>query len=311
METATGNPIPHASIEFLPDNKTRAKAGDEVITGWQAIEQSDANGGYAIAVPPGSGHLLVYGPTGEYVSHAMGRREVDGLGLGGRRMYAHANVPVKAASAAAPIDVKISIEKGATISGRLVTPDGVAPDAALLVSRLINISPLSPEWRAYPEVIRGGSFSLSGCPPGTECAVYFLDPERHLGATVRANASRTKEPLTVRLEPCGTAKARFVDGGGKPIADFQATLKMVVTPGPDPIDLAARKGGTLAADTDFVGNIDRKNYWNSPKTDDAGRVAFPILIPGADYRIVAKDFRVQAGQTLDLGDIVVDRPRGL
>jgi beta-lactamase regulating signal transducer with metallopeptidase domain len=319
VEASTGKPIEHASIEYLPDAKTGNEAGDEVITGWQATEQTDSRGGFALAVPRGSGHLLVYGPTGDYVSRAIGGRDLSGMGRGGQRTYAHAIVPVKAAPDAPLSDVTISLQKGATVSGRLVTPDGVAPKATLLVGRLVNISSLSPVWRANPETIGGGQFSLSGWSSDEESSAYFLDPERHLGATLRLHAVIPGKPLTVRLEPCGTAKARFVDGQGKPIADFSPVLMLVVTPGPDPLNFRSLRAGAFLADTDFVANIDRKNYWNSPKTDDAGRVTFPVLIPGADYRIVdqrkksimEKDFRVKAGQTLDLGDIVIDRPRGL
>jgi beta-lactamase regulating signal transducer with metallopeptidase domain len=319
VEAQSGKPIPHASIEYLPDAKTSAKIGDEVITGWQATEQTDSRGGFALTVPRGSGHLLIYGPTGEFVAHVIGGRELSGIGRGGQRTYAHAIVPVKAAPDTPLTEMTISLQRGATVSGRLVTPDGVEPKATLLVGRLVNISSLSPMWRANPEIIRGAQFSLSGCSPGEETSAYFLDPERHLGATLRLHAVIPGTPLTVRLEPCGTAKARFVDAEGKPIADFSPALKLVVTPGPDSINFSAARAGAFVADTDFVANIDRKNYWNAPKTDDAGRVTFPVLIPGADYRIlhglkesvIEKDFRVQAGQTLDLGDIEIDRPRGL
>ena len=64
-------------------------------------------------------------------------------------------------------------------------------------------------------------------------------------------------------------------------------------------------------------NIDRTNYWPGPKTDAAGRITFPALIPGASYRIVSfengksavsKEF-VAESKTLDLGKIVVAAPK--
>ena len=56
-------------------------------------------------------------------------------------------------------------------------------------------------------------------------------------------------------------------------------------------------------------------------SDAQGRVVFPALIPGATYRIVdnsmprnetgppiRKQFTVKPGETLDLGDIRIEKP---
>jgi hypothetical protein len=72
----------------------------------------------------------------------------------------------------------------------------------------------------------------------------------------------------------------------------------------------------LAADADYLANIDRTNHWHSAKSDEQGQLTLPALIPGASYRITAarggrlqvvKEFQVKASETLDLGDIVVER----
>ncbi len=75
------------------------------------------------------------------------------------------------------------------------------------------------------------------------------------------------------------------------------------------------------ADADFVANIDREHYLQLPSADAEGRIVLPDLIPGATYRIldlsaandqggkvVARDFTVKPGETLDLGDIVIQKP---
>ena len=78
----------------------------------------------------------------------------------------------------------------------------------------------------------------------------------------------------------------------------------------------------LAADAEYMANVDHMNYWNMPSTDAEGRINLPALIPGAQYRIldfstvndqdqgaqIRKDFTVKPGETLDLGDILIAKP---
>ena len=57
-----------------------------------------------------------------------------------------------------------------------------------------------------------GRFEVHGLDPETEVPVYFLEPKRKLGGVVNLSGkSAAGGPVTVRLEPCGAAKARFVD----------------------------------------------------------------------------------------------------
>jgi hypothetical protein len=81
-------------------------------------------------------------------------------------------------------------------------------------------------------------------------------------------------------------------------------------------------GEQLAADEAFLSNFDYKHYPNGPSTNADGRVTLPDLIPGAPYRIsdwstvndlsrgiqLRKDFTVKPGETVDLGDILVEKP---
>ena len=73
----------------------------------------------------------------------------------------------------------------------------------------------------------------------------------------------------------------------------------------------------------MVSNVDRKHYWNMPRTDSDGRITFISLIPGVHYRIIdfstvndqdkgvqiRKDFTVKPGETLDLGEIRIEKPQ--
>jgi hypothetical protein len=102
---------------------------------------------------------------------------------------------------------------------------------------------------------------------------------------------------------------------GEPIVGHYPNVEMVVTPGASRYDPDSARIGTLAADADFISNVDRANN-ASLKTDDQGYVTLPALIPGASYRLnatrggrnqIVKEFQVKADETLDLGELVVER----
>ena len=94
-----------------------------------------------------------------------------------------------------------------------------------------------------------------------------------------------------------------------------------MTPG-EPKTMGLVDQGEPAADGAYLPNVDRKHYRNELATDAEGRITLPALIPGALYRIsdwstvnvqdkgyqIRKDFTVKPGETLDLGDILIEKP---
>ncbi len=87
-EAGTGRPLPASSIMFIP-----VRGDDRVLSGWQAIVASKDDGSFQIAVPPGKGHLLVFGPTGDYVLGEIGSNRLYYDQPGGQRYHAHAIIP--------------------------------------------------------------------------------------------------------------------------------------------------------------------------------------------------------------------------
>jgi hypothetical protein len=64
-----------------------------------------------------------------------------------------------------------------------------------------------------------------------------------------------------------------------------------------------------------MAHVDARHYGNGPKTDTAGQVTFPSLIPGATYRIAKFDgtdrtFTAEAGKVVRLGDVTIKGPAG-
>ncbi len=109
---------------------------------------------------------------------------------------------------------------------------------------------------------------------------------------------------------------RFVDDQGKPVANYEPTIELVVTPGRLRYSTNAMDSDKFAADADFIANVDRANHSRPEKSREDGRLTVSALIPGADYHLItygkqkfilAKEFKATANETIDLGDITVER----
>jgi hypothetical protein len=309
VEAGSDVPVAGAALQYVPETSNNRNASRDILTGWQGIELTDKDGRFAMAVLPGPGRLLVSGPQGKYVLQEIGDRQLNLGQPGGVRNYFHSITTLNPEAGQEPLELKIELQPGATVTGRVVDEDGNATDEFLVISRL-HISPHSPFWRAYGTPTLGGRFELSGLAEGVEYPVYFLDPKRRLGATQVVKAGDSE--MTVVLKPCGSATLKALDSKGEPVRNF-ANVQMVVTPGALRYDFdALMRRGEFAADADFVANVDRTN--NALRADDEGRLKLPALIPGATYQVyglrdgkwlVVREFQVKAGEMLELGDLVV------
>jgi hypothetical protein len=163
--------------------------------------------------------------------------------------------------------------------------------------------------------VKDGRFELPGCNPDKSTEVFFLDVKNKLGAVVKLSPKGERgKPITVKLRRCGQATVRFLDARGKPVAGARALVQVVITPGV-PFAGSFRKKGRVA-DTAYMANLDNDGHGRL-RTDARGRVTFPTLIPGATHLLIAdargfvdlnKEFKVEAGKTLDLGDASVKAP---
>ena len=154
--------------------------------------------------------------------------------------------------------------------------------------------------------------------------MYFFQPARKLGAVIQLSGKAAADgPLTIRLQPCGTAVARLINAKSQPLTRYrdENLISMIVTPGPDRGSREPADASRLRGEAEFLARLDLINYPKEPESDPAGRITFPALIPGVTYRIVdhttvrdpagpriRKDFIVGPGETLYLGDILIEKP---
>jgi hypothetical protein len=327
-EEGTGRPVAGAVVRVT---SAPSRGGPPPSSGVPAVTGPD--GTYRAAAPPGAGYLVVQGPDDDYVLREFGGEGAMYAAVAGRRrLYAHAYRAVDLKPGGPDHEVDLTVRRGAARRGRAVGPDGQPARDAWVCSRLMLRTQPDGGWKLFviPQdhsrtMLRDGRFVLHGLDPNAavEVPAFFLDPVRKLGATARLSGrSEASGPVTVRLEPCGTARARLVTFEGKPLDrhDARALASMVVTPGPR-MGRAAKEGPLFAEEASVVA-LDPVNYGNDFQSDAQGRITLPALIPGATYRIeditpvfgggepaIRKEFTVKPGETLDLGDVLIARPR--
>jgi RNA polymerase sigma factor (sigma-70 family) len=311
IEAGTGRPVARASVQYFPQEVFNPNFREDVRTGWRAVERSGPDGTFRVPVLPGPGHLLILGPGGEYVHQEIGSNLLFRGEPGGKRYYADAIVKLDPPKGAATKDVTVKLRRGVTVTGRLLGPDGQPLKGKALMLCRLHIDALSPYWR-FPVEVRDGQFELHGLDPEKGCRVAFLEPAKAWGTTVELSGKAAGGPVTVRLEPCGRAVARFVDPAGKPLVGHRPLIDIAITPGAWQYDSEAWRKGQLLADSEHLANVDRQNYWNGPRTDADGRISFPALIPGVTYQIptfrkgeaaLGREFVAASGKTFDAGTI--------
>jgi hypothetical protein len=322
-EDGSGKPIAGATLGYVSRSNADSESGD-----WNSRPNTALDGSYQFAVLPRPGYIMVLGPSEDYAYQEIGERMIrEGQPGGRRRWYAHAFIAQDLQTGSKTQEVNITLHRGMTVKGQVVDPQGQPVEDAWMFSRLIALPqpvPWRHWWGEYHGNARDGRFELHGVPRDTEVPVIFLEPQRRLGSIVNiAGKSGSSEPVIVRLEFCGTVKVRLVDPAGKPVAKYHDPylISMVVTPGPSPQSSDKADEGRLAADQDYLFRIDPINYVDGLVSDGRGCIVFPALIPKVTYRIydnttdndnagrrLRKEFTVKPGETLDLGDIRIEKP---
>jgi hypothetical protein len=162
----------------------------------------------------------------------------------------------------------------------------------------------------HPGSVKNARFEVHGLDPDAEVPVHFLEPHQKLGTTVKfSGKSGAGGSIDVQLEPCGIAKARLVDANHKPIAGYRGSRLISMVVAPDTSGFRSEQAS--------LNIIDPINYTDGLVSDALGRIAFTALVPGAPYYLSVsgrtrtqrdKDFTVKPGETLDLGDILIEKP---
>ena len=304
---ADGKPVSGARVYYFQvyrANKLYDDSGNsaEVATG--------ADGSFAMAVPPGPGDLLVRGPSADYV-HV--RTSFNALGSGIQPsfpMYPDALAHIDPKPGAKEQTVAFTLTRGVTVRCRVVDPEGKPVADAIAIGR--TYVPYSEHRFAFiafnggaPTLrVRDGKLDVPGVDPKAPATFYLLDARRQLGATAIISAATAKDgPVVIKLQPCGSARVRYRDKDGKPVADRgMIDLALILTPGAEFNNESILAAKPLA-DMEFQTNLDPGRN-RAARTDAEGTFTYASLIPGAPYRLKDREFIVEPGQTIDLGAVV-------
>ena len=317
-ELASGQPVAGAIVVYRPKQKKNPMFKEDLfaIADYRELSAvSGVDGTFQIAALPGPGHLLVKAPNPNFMSVRTTEGQLEGDPPSGTRLYPDGLLALNLDASAKVADLQIPINRGSTLTGHVVGPDGHAVQSGTVYSDAVDFPGFSGDFS--DTAIEDGRFTLSGLEPEQTISAFVFDAEHQLGASLKLSVPKDGQPVTVRLHPCGSARARFVNQAGKALAnvtlltDPMLGLELVIRRSSS--DDRRDQADTFA--TTLVDNIDGGRY-QKLKTDVQGQLTFPSLIPGATYRVMAgegawvvkKEFVAEAGKTVELSAITVMLP---
>jgi protocatechuate 3,4-dioxygenase beta subunit len=180
----------------------------------------------------------------------------------------------------------VALERPLEWKGRVVGPD----DQPLTGVRVCGLV------RHGVETLKGDEFIIRGINPKSNRPLVFYHKDKNLGVFLKDLRSEAPPPLTVKLQPCGSASGRIVDRDGQPVAGLRLHV----------IGFALRIMG------------EEGGGYQNVTTDKEGRFRAQGLVPGQEYvveewdetpsypRVFAKVV-VESGKHKDMGDIKMER----
>jgi RNA polymerase sigma factor (sigma-70 family) len=332
-----------ATVFFEPRVENNPKRRSDMLVGREWVAYTKDDGAFTLVVPPGPGHLLCVARGKEFVRKTISSEELSKGKAGGDRKQFQAIVPLDLKVDDSPKKMSIEVQRGVTLRGKVVGPDGKLVKQAVMFcgsdlgepSREFPVQGFRPPGVGGTLVraltIKDGTFELPGCDPEKTYRVLVVDnpgglpgkggpPMPHtallkdtpgrVGVVANLSAKQAAgKPITIELQPCGKAEVRFADAKGK-AARASPWLDLIVTP----------KQGNLQPEW-IVLAAGRSNpaLLNMLTPDKEGRLTISGLIPGATYRLVGlaerdltqvtfeREFTAESGKTLKLGDIQVEK----
>jgi RNA polymerase sigma factor (sigma-70 family) len=299
-----GNP----HVEKMPDaGRAEGNNGGQPEIGWQPHSETTTgpDGSYTLTVLPGPGVIGVRASRPEaympaFVSlkerKAYFRTPVNEpqsedhltVATGGRGLGSITQSSYNALVLLEPGRMGETLVKDATLErprerkGRVFGPDGQALTGVTVVGLTLE----------GIETLQEADFTVRNVNPRANRNLVFFHKDKNLGFFLKDLHGNPSEPVTVRLQPCGSASGRIVDEDGKPLASLRLSVQGRALP------TLGEEGGGFQLVT----------------ADKDGRFRVDGLIPGQPYLVseavnytgrlrISTPVLVEPGKHQDLGDI--------
>ncbi len=296
-EKDSGKPVAGALVFYQAQlnnpNAKRAEAGPNNFANGRNAVTSKPDGTFQIACHPGPGYLTIEGSGPDYILNENGGYDRLYFGKrGGQPWLSHGFAAVDLQLGSKPPEIAVALRKGVTLKATVTGPAGQP------VGDLQVFCPLEG-FAVSPVKVRSNRLELHGCDAEKNLRVMIFDAKNQWGATVEISKQNAGEkPLPIRLVPCGSARIRFLDADGKPLAKFYPGLFLELAP----------KHGEFREQATQV--YSPSPFLKSgPHTDEQGWCTLTSLIPGATYRFghaeIETTFIAKPGEVLKLPDVVM------
>jgi beta-lactamase regulating signal transducer with metallopeptidase domain len=251
VSATTGQPIPRARVDFWSPTLSYPFTNELQLMllspdGIQhpAWRKADFDGRFEIIVPRGKSYLLVNEGTDD---NEVDRIELAKLGVQRQdptpvlayiqtppprteqphRFYPDRVVELTYDGDKKSDELKIELRKARVLRIRVVLPNG---QPATAVQMYAGQEPFRQETTGGLSAIKktgDGQFEIAHRDLDSPISVAFIQRKDSVGIAIEFTAERTgDEPVTVTLQPFGSATVRFVDAKRKPLTDFRPLVWM-------------------------------------------------------------------------------------
>jgi hypothetical protein len=306
FDRSTGKPVPAELDYFMLEDNPYVKN----YPGYTTLRLSrplrtDENGEFQIVVIPGRGILGARSEANYRL--AAGLEDIKGLKSLGLAVVPalprpilpanfHALVEIDPRPGEESVTVDIGLDRGRTLEGMLVGPDGEPVAGAVMMGAEDD---LQGAWSERP--LPTAEFEVHSLGSQRKRGLLFYHEAKHLAGAYVVKPDEAG-PLTVKLEPCGTWSGRLVDRGGLPQAGALLICNRRI-----PVEDFA----------DLDKTLDQGALPASMRTDKDGRFRFSGLAPGLKYNLevftdghfagrVAAGVSTRAGEVKELGDFTAE-----
>ncbi len=306
VDAGTKQPIAGAAVMYQPKRENLNNSGAYDL---RNPVVSDAEGRFAITALPGPGILAVETTDRNYMRVAV---DAD---VPGGRAYPQGVVSIDVPKDGDPPAAEVLVRKGVTLRVRVLDPDGKPARGIVGTCEGIDAKHMDVWNQGQP--FADGVFKMPGADPSRTYRVYFLHPERKLGAVVDLNPdARGDVAAEVRLRPTAKLHGKLVTASGSPVPGGQVNPAVVTDDG---FANLSRQEMLMKMQRMYYSNLLGQRammmYWSRLRSDARGEFVIDTLIPGIPLHVHAgaaarlEAFTpvapLQPGEDRDLGTITL------